>query len=125
MIEDELPVQSPLQFTDAYARIALTDCLAVLEHCVDKSNPPMSIGVFKPVGHVVVALPSMQAVEAARARLLADGFQHSDLVRYTPHEMRAQVNEEIRTAGLFASIGQTPESDESGLDLDAVHRRPD
>lgn len=39
MIEDELPVQSPLQFTDAYARIALTDCLPVLVHCVDKSNP--------------------------------------------------------------------------------------
>ena len=156
---------------------------------MDKSDPPLSFGVFKPVGHVVVALPTMQAVDAACAQLLADGFQPSDLVRYTPLEMRSQVNEEIRTASFFASIGQdlnlirahgalaeagsgflvvktdvdaevekvaavarglhspgaqrygrfiveeliervagdvqSPESDDTGLDLDAVHRRPD
>ncbi len=73
---------------------------------MDKNNVPESFGVFKPVGHVVVAFRTVGDVETAERALAEQGFAASDMVRYTPSEMIAQVNAEIEKASPMAAIGQ-------------------
>ena len=73
---------------------------------MDKSNPPTSFGVFKPVGHVVIALDSVALVQSVSEQLVAQGFAEADMVRYTPQEMINQVDAELVTASPLASIGQ-------------------
>ena len=73
---------------------------------MDKANPPRSFGVFKPVGHTVIAFASAELMEAAANALRDGGFQASDLVRYTPAEMMAQVDSDLGTASPMASVGQ-------------------
>ena len=75
-------------------------------HRMDKSNPPKSFGVFKPVGHTVIAFASAEAMEEAAASLLKQGFEPEDLSRYTPREMIAQVEADLLTATALASVGQ-------------------
>ena len=73
---------------------------------MEKANPPRSFGVFKPVGHTVIAFASADLLEAAAGALLEGGFRPSDLVRYTPAEMAAQADSDLRTASPMASVGQ-------------------
>lgn len=73
---------------------------------MDKSDPPRSFGVFKPVGHTVIAFRTADALEAAVAALLEQHFAATDLVRYTPEEMWAQVQSDLQTASPLASVGQ-------------------
>lgn len=73
---------------------------------MDKSDPPTSFGVFKPVGHTVIAFESAELVQAATSALLAQGFEASDMVRYTPGEMVAQVDAQVANASPLASVGQ-------------------
>lgn len=73
---------------------------------MDKSHIPESFGVFKPVGHVVVAFRSAGDMQAAERSLAEQGFSAADLVRYTPAEMMAQVDTEIVKASPMAAIGQ-------------------
>jgi len=73
---------------------------------MDKANPPRSFGVFKPVGHTVIAFANTDLLEAAAGALLQAGFQACDLVRYTPAEMMAQADSDIHTASPWASVGQ-------------------
>lgn len=82
---------------------------------MDKSDPPVSFGVFKPVGHVVVALPSAEAQDALAKRLLAQGFSTAALVRYSPEDMVAQVDLELLQASPLAAFGQE-------LNLAKAHR---
>ena len=51
---------------------------------MDKTDPPTSFGVFKPVGYTVIAFRSEVQVQAAVSALLAQGFASNALVRYTP-----------------------------------------
>ena len=73
---------------------------------MDKSNPPTSFGVFKPVGHVVIALESAAQAHAVADSLRAQGFAAADLVHYSPQEMKDQVDAEVLTASPLASVGQ-------------------
>ena len=73
---------------------------------MDKKNVPESFGVFKPVGHVVVAFRAVGDLEAAERSLSNQGFAVSEMVRYTPEEMIAQVETEIAKASPMAAIGQ-------------------
>ena len=73
---------------------------------MDKTNPPTSFGVFKPVGHIVVALESASQARAAASALAAQGFSSADMVHYTPQEMMDQVATEVLTASPLASLGQ-------------------
>ena len=83
---------------------------------MDKTDPPESFGIFKPVGHTVVAFRRFADLEAASTQLLAHGFTASSLVRYTPEEMTAQVDLEIERASPMAGIGQE-------LNLVKAHRK--
>jgi hypothetical protein len=63
-------------------------------------------GVFKPVGHVIVALPNADDCRNAMSALLASGFTEEDIRAYTPEEMIAQVDEDLAHASVLAGIGQ-------------------
>ncbi len=73
---------------------------------MDKSNPPESFGVFKPVGHTLLVFRGAEAAQAATSALHADGFAQAALTHYSPAEMLAQVDAELPNAGVLASIGQ-------------------
>ena len=72
---------------------------------MDKTHPPVAFGVFKPVGHTVIAFRSDEDMQAAVSALTEQRFAASALVRYTPQEMMAQVDAELRTASPLASFG--------------------
>jgi len=73
---------------------------------MNPSTPPQAYGVFKPVGHVIVALPNGKDAEAAVSAYLAAGFDASDVVLYSPEEMVRQADIDIDQAGVLAGIGQ-------------------
>lgn len=73
---------------------------------MDKSNPPTSFGVFKPVGHIVIALETEAQAQALATGLLALGFVATEMVHYTPEEMKNQVQAQLLTASPLASMGQ-------------------
>jgi hypothetical protein len=73
---------------------------------MDKARPPRAFNTFSPSGHVVVALPSQEAVDAAVQDLRRAGFSDADLVVYSADEMRALAEREVQEATLAARIGQ-------------------
>lgn len=73
---------------------------------MEKTDPPTSLGVFKPVGHILIAFRDEAQVQAAVIALLAQGFASAALVRYTPAEMTAQVNAQVAAASPLAEFGQ-------------------
>jgi hypothetical protein len=73
---------------------------------VNKSTHPTSFGVFKPVGHIVVALATQAQADALASSLRASGFTGTDLIHYTAQEMMDQVAADLLTASPLASLGQ-------------------
>lgn len=67
---------------------------------------PTSFGVFKPVGSVVLSFPTPALAEDAAQSLLADGCLEAQLVRYTPTQMVAQAESDLRQATPLAALGQ-------------------
>ena len=72
---------------------------------MDKTDPPESFGVFKPVGHTVIAFRDAAQAQGATAALLALGVAGSALVRYSGPEMVAQVDAELPQASPLAGFG--------------------
>lgn len=85
------------------------------ETCMDKNNPPLSFGVFKPVGHTVMAFQSDTDLQSAVHALTEHGFSNLSWVRYTPEEMSILVDAELQSASPLATFGYE-------LDLTKVHR---
>lgn len=72
---------------------------------MDKTNPPETFGVFKPVGHTVITYRTALDLQQATALLATKGFTAAALIRYSPEEMIAQVDAELETVGFLASFG--------------------
>lgn len=72
---------------------------------MDKAHPPTSFGVFKPVGHTVIAFYTEEELASAVSALKALGFPETSLVHYTPSEMAAQVNAELVVASPWTNAG--------------------
>ena len=72
---------------------------------MDKSDPPVSFGVFKPVGHTVIAFRDTGDLQEAVGALRADGFAETALVHYSAAEMAAQVNAEATHVSALAAFG--------------------
>jgi hypothetical protein len=70
-----------------------------------KSDRPMTLGAFKPVGHVVVALPDDETALAAIRSLNAAGFDPDDVLHYTADEEGAQMEQMLQHASEFAGFG--------------------
>ena len=73
---------------------------------MNKSTHPTSFGVFKPVGHIVVALATQTQADALASSLRASGFTGTELIQYTAQEMIDQVAADLLTASPLASLGQ-------------------
>ncbi|HZE90907.1 MAG TPA: hypothetical protein VE029_04230 [Rhizobacter sp.] len=72
-----------------------------------KNDRPETLGVFMPVGHVVVSFPSAADMDAAaRALAGAGGFLDEEVLRYSPEQMKAQVDRDVARASPFVSLGQ-------------------
>ena len=72
---------------------------------MDKTNPPRTFGVFKPIGHTLIAYRTDADLQAAVNLLTEAGFAASTLVEYTPAEMKIQVDSELQTASPLAGFG--------------------
>jgi hypothetical protein len=72
---------------------------------MDKIDPPKTLGVFKPVGHTVIAYRSDADLQAALSSLAEAGFPESACARYTPAEMKAQVDLQLESASPLATFG--------------------
>lgn len=72
---------------------------------MDKSHPPETFGVFKPVGHTVISYRSATDLQAGVDNLVAQGFAPADIVRYLPGEMVALVDAELLRASPLAAFG--------------------
>ncbi len=72
---------------------------------MDKTNPPETFGVFKPVGHTVIAFRSDADRQVAVNALIGEGFAEPDFVRYTSQEMIAQGDAELLAASPLAAFG--------------------
>jgi hypothetical protein len=76
------------------------------ERPMDKQDPPISHGVFKPVGHVVISFPPTQQREPAMQALQALGLGADEVTPYTAEEMSRQVDTDMERATGLASLGQ-------------------
>ncbi len=73
---------------------------------MQKNDLPEAFGVFKPVGHVIAAFRTAADQQAAAQALLQQGFAASALMRFTPDEMKARVDADMKGASALASLGQ-------------------
>ncbi|MCZ4315308.1 hypothetical protein O4H66_18035 [Comamonadaceae bacterium G21597-S1] len=73
---------------------------------MNKSDPPRSFGVFKPVGHTVLVFPDAHALEQAARKLAETGLSDGSETRYSAQEMQAQVASDLSNAGVLATVGQ-------------------
>lgn len=65
-----------------------------------------SFGVFKPVGHVVISLPTAAAADRAADSLAQLGLKDDAVQRYDDRAMLRQIDQDIANASPIASIGQ-------------------
>ena len=70
-----------------------------------KAELPTSLGSFKPVDHVMVALPSDAEAGAFAQDLLAQGFTAEDVLHFSAAEGRGEMAELIEDASDFAGFG--------------------
>lgn len=72
---------------------------------MDKSDPPTAFGIFKPVGHTLIALQTPEQLQSAVSDLGNLGFAPHTMVQYSPVEMKAEVVAELLNTSPFASFG--------------------
>jgi hypothetical protein len=70
-----------------------------------KADHPTSFGAFKPVGHVVVALPDAAHAAAAAASLHAAGFAAEDVLQYTAAEEKNEMDLMLADVGGITGFG--------------------
>ena len=66
---------------------------------------PRSLGSFKPVGHVMIALPDAAQAAATTDALCAEGFDEADILHFDSSEGEAKMHEMIGHSGDFAGFG--------------------
>jgi hypothetical protein len=72
---------------------------------LNKDAVPRSFGVFKPVGHVVIAFPQQADLKAAQEALAGAGFGKADVVEYSAQEMLSQIGDDLHEASGAAGFG--------------------
>ncbi len=70
-----------------------------------KNDLPTSFGAFKPVGHVMVGLPTIEALRAARVQLRELGWPEEELVLFAPAESIETMQGLIGNASGLAGLG--------------------
>ena len=70
-----------------------------------KADHPQSFGAFKPVGHVVVAMPDDERAARAVRDLRAAGFATEDILEYSAAEEGHEMDRMLAHASDFAGFG--------------------
>jgi len=70
-----------------------------------KADHPRSFGTFKPIGHVVVAMPDDDSAALAVAALHEAGFDADDVLRYSAAEEGDEMERMLRYTSDFAGFG--------------------
>jgi hypothetical protein len=70
-----------------------------------KADHPLSFGAFKPVGHVVVAMPDDTRAAAAVQALRAAGFEAEDILEYTAAEEDDEMDRMLAHTSDMAGFG--------------------
>ncbi len=70
-----------------------------------KADHPQSFGAFKPVGHVVVAMPDDVSAALAVSALRQRGFEELDILQYTAAEEDDEMDRMLQHASDFAGFG--------------------
>ncbi len=70
-----------------------------------KADHPQSFGAFKPVVHVVVAMPDDDRAAAAVQALHAAGFEAGDILEYTAAEEDDEMDRMLTQASDLAGFG--------------------
>lgn len=66
---------------------------------------PTSFGVFKPVGHVMMGLPTQGQVDALVAALHSAGWPGAGVQQFSPRESVAELRAMVDKAGPMAGFG--------------------
>ncbi|MGL6109276.1 MAG: hypothetical protein ACRC2B_04170 [Rubrivivax sp.] len=78
---------------------------AELIDAADADALPTSFGVFKPVGHVMMGLPTQAQVDALVAALHDAGWLGSAVRQFSPRESVAELQAMVDSAGILAGFG--------------------
>jgi hypothetical protein len=70
-----------------------------------KADHPRSFGAFKPVGHVVVAMPDDDSAARAVQALRQKGFEERDILQYTAAEEDDEMDRMLQHTSDFAGFG--------------------
>ena len=70
-----------------------------------KADHPQSFGAFKPVGHVVVAMPDDDSAALAVQALRQRGFEERDILQYTAAEEDDEMDRMLQHTSDFAGFG--------------------
>lgn len=70
-----------------------------------KEDHPQAFGAFKPVGHVVIAMPDDESAARAVQALRARGFAEEDILQYTAAEEGHEMDRMLQHASGAAGFG--------------------
>jgi hypothetical protein len=80
-------------------------CGVATIHAADADALPTSFGVFKPVGHVMMGLPTQAQADTLVAALRGAGWPGSALRQFSPPESAAELRAMVDNAGTLADFG--------------------
>ena len=72
---------------------------------IDADNVPTSFGVFKPVGYLMVGLPTQAQADRLEAALQAAGWPPGAMHHFVPRESVAELAAMVDNAGAMAGFG--------------------
>ncbi len=70
-----------------------------------KADHPQSLGAFKPVGHIVAAMPDDERAGEAVHALHAAGFDPQDILQYSAAEEDDEMDRMLAQTSEFAGFG--------------------
>lgn len=76
-----------------------------LSHAVDADELPTSFGVFKPVGHLMIGLPTQAQTDAVVSALQGAGWPSNEVRQFIPRESVAELDAMVDQAGAMAGFG--------------------
>jgi hypothetical protein len=72
---------------------------------MEKAQPPAPTGIFKPVGHTLIAFDTDEELQSGMAALRELGFADASMVRYAAAEMRTRVEAALQGASPLDNFG--------------------
>jgi hypothetical protein len=101
------PQHEPDARSAASATLAPGDAAASgpLIDAADAEALPASFGVFKPVGHVMMGLPTQAQVDALVAALHGAGWPGANVRQFSPRESVSELRAMVDKAGPMAGFG--------------------